>query len=82
MLGKAGKLRILTRSSEDLSIARGDRPSTLALQRAGHDRSPARLRPSTDKRIDEIDQVIRESNSDLLAHPIMVPIWYRHRCER
>lgn len=58
MLGKARKLWILTRSGEDLSIAHGNRTATLALQRTGHDGSPARLRPRTDERIDEIDKLI------------------------
>jgi len=79
MPGKVGKLRILTRSSKDLSIARGNRTATLALQRTGHDCGPTRLRSSTDNRVDEINKLIRESNGNLLAHPIMVPDWYQHR---
>jgi hypothetical protein len=58
MLGKAGELRILTRSSEDLSIARGNRTATLTLKCTGHDRSPTRLGPGTDELIDEVDEFV------------------------
>jgi hypothetical protein len=58
MLGKAGKLRILTRSSEDLGIARGDRTATLTLKCAGHDRSPTWLGPSAYEFIDEVDEFV------------------------
>ena len=58
MLGKAGKLRILTRSSEDLSVARGNRTATLTLKRTGHDRSPTRLGPSAYELIDEVDELV------------------------
>lgn len=75
MLGKAGKLGILTRSSEDLGVACGDRTATLALERTGHYRSPTGLGTGDHELVDELDQLVREADGDLLAHPMMVPNW-------
>jgi hypothetical protein len=75
MFGKARKLGILTRSSKDLGIAYSDRTAALALKRSGHDCCPAGLGPGADEFVDEIDKLIRETNGNLLAHPIMVPNW-------
>lgn len=73
MLGKTGKLRILTRARKDLGIACGDCTATLAFERAGHDRCAAGLSPGADELVDELDQLVCEADGDLLAHPKMVP---------
>jgi hypothetical protein len=75
MLGKAGKLGILTGSSKDFSVAGSDRTPPLTLKRTGHDCRPAGLGASPDEFVDELDQLIRETYSDLLAHTVMVPLW-------
>lgn len=75
MLGKAGKLGILTCSSEDLGIACSDRTAPLALKRTRHDCRAAGLSAGTDECVDEIDKLVGETNGDLLAHPMMVPVW-------
>ncbi len=75
MLGQPGELRILTGAGKYLGIARGKGAPTLALERQGNDRRPAASRAGADDLIYEVDQIVRESNSDLLAHPIMVADW-------
>jgi hypothetical protein len=75
MLGKTGKLGILTGSSEDLGVTSSDRTAALAYKRTGHDCGSARLGPSAHEFIDEVDKLIREADGDLLAHPSMVPVW-------
>lgn len=75
MLGQTGKLGILARSSEDLGVACSDRASALTLERTGNDRRPAGLGARADEFVDERDQLVGETYCDLLAHPIMVPIW-------
>jgi hypothetical protein len=75
MLGKAGKLGILTRSRKDLSIACRDCTATLALERTRYDRRPTRLGSGADEFVHEVDQLVRETHRDLLAHPMMVPSW-------
>lgn len=75
MLGKAGKLGIPARSSEDLGVACSDRTSALALERTGHDRGPAGLGTGVDELVDELDQLVWQTDGDLLAHPKMVPAW-------
>lgn len=75
MLGKAGKLGILTRSSENLSVAYSDRTAALALERTGYDCCPTGLGTGTYEFVHELDKLVREANSDLLAHPTMVPVW-------
>ena len=75
MLGKAGKLGILARSSEDLGVACSNRTPTLALQRTRDDCCSAGLGPGTDEFVNEVDKLVRKANGDLFAHPTMVPIW-------
>jgi hypothetical protein len=75
MLSKTGKLGILTRSSKNFSVACSDRASPLTLKRTGHDRCPAGLGASPDEFVDKLDQLVRETHSDLLAHTVMVPLW-------
>jgi hypothetical protein len=75
MLGKAGKLGILTGASEDLGVTSSDRTAALTFKRMGHYCGSARLGPSAHEFVDELDKLIREANGDLLAHPNMVPVW-------
>ena len=75
MLGKAGKLGILARSSEDLGVACSDRAAALALERTRDYRCPAGLDTGTDQFVYELDELVREADSDLLAHTTMVPVW-------
>jgi hypothetical protein len=75
MLGKAGKLRIRAPSSEYLGVASSDCSPALALKRTGDDCCPAGLGPCADKFVYEVDKLVRKANSDLFAHPIMVPAW-------
>jgi len=75
MLGEAGKLGILARSSKDLGVACSARAAALALERTGDDCRPAGLGTGADELVHEVDELIRETNRDLLAHPIMVPVW-------
>ncbi len=75
MLGKTRELGIWPRSSEDLGITSGEHPPPLALQRAGHDRGTAALGAAFHDGVDELDDLISEAYSDLLAHTRMVPIW-------
>lgn len=75
MLGKAGKLGILTGSGEDLGVTSSDRTAALAFERTGDDGGSARLGSRAHERIDEVDKIIRETHGDLLAHPKMVPAW-------
>jgi hypothetical protein len=82
MLGKSGKLGILTGSGKDLGITGGDRPPTLALKRTGDDCCPAGLGSGAHELVDEVDELVWEANGDLLAHPIMVPDWYQHAAVR
>lgn len=75
MLGKAGKLGILTCSREDLGIACRNCAATLPLERTRHDCRSARLRSGTDEFVHKLDQLVGETHGNLLAHPKMVPIW-------
>lgn len=74
MLGKAGQLGILARSSKDLGVASSDRAATLALERTGDDCCAAGLGTCPDHLVHEIDKLFREADRDLLAHTTMVPI--------
>lgn len=73
MLGKTSKLGILACSSEDLGVACSNRASALALERSGYDCCPAGLGTGADEFVHELDKLLGEANSDLLAHPKMVP---------
>jgi hypothetical protein len=72
VLGQPGKLRVRTGAGQDLGVARSDRAPALAFERQGDDRRPAASGAGADDLVDEVDQLIWESNGDLLAHPIMV----------
>jgi len=58
MLGQAGKLGILARSSEDLGVACSDRATALALERTGHDCCSTGLGTGADEFIQELDKLI------------------------
>lgn len=75
MLGEPCELWIRTSAGEDLSIALCERTPALPFECMADDRSPAALGAGVDDLIDEVDKLVWKSNSDLLAHPIMIPNW-------
>lgn len=76
MLGQPGELRVRTGAGQDRGIARRDHATALAFERACDDCGSAVCSASTDDLVDEVDQLIWETNGDLLAHPNMVADWY------
>lgn len=79
MLGETGEHGIRTAPRQNLGIARGDHATALALQRPGDDRRTAAPGSAADELVDELDELIREPDRDLLAHPVMVPKRYQDR---
>ncbi len=75
MLGQAGKLGIRTGSGQNLGIARGYRAPALALEDLGDKCRSAARGAGANELVYEINEIIREPDSYLLAHPIMVPEW-------
>jgi len=73
VLGKAGQLGVWTGTSEDSRVARCNDTSALTLERPGDDRRPAALLAAANDLVDEFNEIIREPNRDLSAHPRMVP---------
>ena len=60
---------------ENRRIAGSDQPATFAFERFEHKRCAALDMPLSHFPVDEIDDVVRKSNGDLLAHTEMVPMW-------
>jgi hypothetical protein len=75
VLGKPCELRVRTGAGKDPGIAFGEGAATLTLERTFDDRCAAASRAGVHDLIDEVDQIVRESNSDLFAHPKMVASW-------
>jgi hypothetical protein len=75
VLGKPCKLGVRTGAGKDAGITFGERAPALALERAGDDYRPAACGAGVDDPVDEVDKLIRETNSDLLAHPKTVAKW-------
>jgi hypothetical protein len=75
VLSKPRELRVRTGAGKDPGIAFCEGTPTLALERSGDDCRPAALSAGIDDLVDEVDKLVWESNSDLLAHPIMVAKW-------
>lgn len=75
MLGQPGELRIRTGAGQDLGVARGARAPALALERPGDYCRPATSGAGVDDLVNELDKLVWESDSDLLAHPITVAKW-------
>lgn len=67
---------------ENRRIAGSDQPAPLAFERFEHKRCAALDMPLSHFLVDEIDDVVGQSNGDLLAHPKMVPIWDADRYRR
>ena len=75
MLSEACELWVRTGAGKDPGIAFGAGAPTLALERTGDDCRPAPPGAGVDDLVDEVDKLLWESNSDLLAHPKMVAEW-------
>jgi hypothetical protein len=74
VLGKSGQVRVRAGGGEDLSVSSGDGAPPLAREGAcDHGRSAARL-TAADDLVDELDEIIGETDGDLFAHTNTVPI--------
>jgi hypothetical protein len=77
VLGESEELRILTGASEYLSVTPGENTAALALECSSDDRCAASSGAGVHDLIDEIHEIIRKTNRDLLAHPKMVANHYQ-----
>ena len=75
MLSEPSEIWVRTGAGKDPGIPFCESTATLALERAGDDCRPAAPGARVDDLIEEVDEIVWESNSDLLAHPIMVAKW-------
>lgn len=75
MLGEPCELWVRTGAGKDPGIAFGEGAPPLALERTGDDCRPAASSAGVDDLVNEVDKLVWESNSDLLAHPKMVAEW-------
>lgn len=75
VLSQSRKLWVRAGAGENPGIAFGEGVPTLALQRPGDDNRPAACGAGVDDLVNEVDQLVGKSNSDLLAHPKMVANW-------
>jgi hypothetical protein len=75
MLGQSRKLRIRTRASQDLGIPRGGGAAAFALECPGDDSGATASHARVDEAVYKLDEIVRKTYGDLLAHPIMVPHW-------
>ncbi len=75
VLGQPDQFGVRTACSEDLGIVQSDYASPLPLKRASHHGCAAGLSAATHDLVDELDKIVIQSHSDLLAHTKMVPLW-------
>lgn len=75
MLSEPGELWVRTGAGKDPGIAFGEGAPALALERTGDDCCPAASSTGVDDLVDEVNKIVWEPNSDLLAHPVMVAKW-------
>jgi hypothetical protein len=75
VLGQPDEFGVGAACSEDLGIAQSDHASPLSLKRPSHHGCAAGLSATTHDPVDELDESIIESHSNLLAHTKMVPLW-------
>jgi hypothetical protein len=75
MLSKPCELWIRTGAGKDPGVAFCKSAATLALERERDDRRAAALSARVHDLINEVDEIVWQSNSDLLAHPKMVAKW-------
>jgi hypothetical protein len=75
VLSEPCQLWVRTGAGKDPGIAFREGTATLALERTGDDCRPAAPGAGVDDLVDEVDKLVWESNSDLLAHPITVAKW-------
>lgn len=73
MLGERDEIGIVTRLGEDRRVAFRKNASALSLEGPGHHVGPAPCAPVTHLRVEKGHEVNWEANSDLAAHPKMVP---------
>jgi hypothetical protein len=78
MLGQAGELGVAARPCKDLRVTGGKDSPPFAFE--GTSDNPGATRPATglDDLVNERDQLVGQPDRDLLAHPEMVPNWYRY----
>jgi hypothetical protein len=75
VLGQSHQLWIWAGAGQDLGVASRNCTPALALKRSGDDCRPAASETGINDPIDELDEIVGEPNSDLLAHPTMVAEW-------
>jgi hypothetical protein len=79
MLRQPGKLRVWSATREDLGIFFSDGTSALAFERSRDNRCAAPRVARGDSLVHKLNELIRQANSDLLAHPNMVANCYHPR---
>ena len=72
MLGESRELRVWAGAGEDPRIAFREVAPPLPLERPSNDSRPAAPPAGVDDPVNEINQLLRKPNRDLLAHPITV----------
>jgi hypothetical protein len=75
VLGQPNQFGVRAARSEDLGIVHSDYASPLPLKCTSHHGCAARLFATTHDLVDELDQIIVQSYSNLLAHTKMLPLW-------
>ena len=75
MLSESCEHWVRTGAGKNPGIAFGKGAPTLALERTGDNYRPAARGARVDDLVNEVDEIVRKPNSDLLAHPIMVANW-------
>ncbi len=74
VVGERSEVRVRTLLREHLRVPRSDHTTTLTLERSSDDGRTAAPGAAVDELVDELHELVRESNRDLLAHTKMVPI--------
>jgi hypothetical protein len=74
-IGELVEIVASRRLNQDRHVMLGDRSPTFPVDGGSHDCRPTRSLPILDASIDELDEVVRESDRELFAHPTMVSTW-------
>lgn len=77
MLRQPAKLRVRSGARKDLGISFCDGASALTFKRSPDHGCTTARSAGGDDTIDELDELVRQANGDLLAHPNMVADCYR-----